>query len=522
MKSLQECVPNILISVTSIPRRFHQSLPAVIQSIQRQSLRCKILINISDNYVKWPKERIVVPDHWIRDPDIHVHTASRDFGPATKLLGAIEFLSKNQTVKGIDPGAITHVITIDDDIAYSDPKFLQRFLDASVLYPRYVIPVKSITLSHPPFRYLDGLTYDREGFVDVPRGFHGVLYPVREFAKDQFYMSRQFLETLPATVFNDDDAYFGMILGIMNIPIFVIDNHLDATEVDAGGSAVQEKVARSRITAEMEIYQFAVQRGLLPNKHRLSSDALEGRHEQRAPDAPLRRAQAPKQSEGVSVRTEESFWTWFDSVAAPRLAKREISFRKIFRYLDESTAGRPVTIVETGCVRIADNWEGDGQSTLLFDRYLTAAAKGSQGYSVDIDARATAYCRTLVGNGFDIRTGDSVLQLRAIAEELKRDGRRIDLLYLDSYDVDWGNVVPSAAHHLKELVSIAECLDAATLVVVDDAPRECMLYPDDSNWFQFLTHPHVSGKGKFVAEYARQVGATERFAHYQAGWTGLR
>lgn len=553
MKSLKECVPNLVVSVTTIPRRFHQSLPAVIESIQRQSLRCKIIINIAAQYVKWPNEKIVVPDHWAQDPDIHVHTTSRDFGPATKLLGAIEFLARNRVVKGIDPEKVTHVVTIDDDIVYSDPQFLQRFLDASVRYPKYAIPVKSITLSHPPYHCRDGLTYDREGFVDAPRGYCGVLYPVREFAPDRFYMSPEFLQTLPAEVFNDDDAFFGMILGAMNIPVFVVDNQLDAREVDAGASAVQEGVDKDRTTAEMELYQFAVRRGFLPNRHRTAGDSrssndasstvprsprrpVDSMSNPRAPDpgdaASANPGDAASANPGavasanpgdaVSADPRDEFWRWFDSFAAPRLGRREISFRKVLRYLDEITAGRRVTIVETGCVRIPDNWEHDGQSTVLFDRYLGASAAGSRGYSVDIDARATASCRTMVGDRFDIRTGDSVLVLRTIAEELQRDGRRIDLLYLDSHDVEWGNVVPSAVHHLKELVSIIDCVGPATLVVVDDAPRECMLYPNDANWFQFLTHPQVSGKGKFVAEYARQVGATERFAHYQAGWTGLR
>jgi hypothetical protein len=38
---------------------------------------------------------------------------------------------------------------------------------------------------------------------------------------------------------------------------------------DAGKSAVQEGVTKNRTQAEMELYQFAVQQGFLPNKHRL-------------------------------------------------------------------------------------------------------------------------------------------------------------------------------------------------------------------------------------------------------------
>src|SRR5271166_5403615 len=54
------------------------------------------------------------------------------------------------------------------------------------------------------------------------------------------------------------------------------------------------------------------------------------------------------------------FWSWFDEVAAPKLAHRTESFRKIFTYLDR--IDRRVGIVETGCVRQPDNWAGDDKA----------------------------------------------------------------------------------------------------------------------------------------------------------------
>jgi len=268
----REVVPHILVSVTTIPRRFAQSLPAVIASIQRQTRRVKIIVNIPDNYVKWPGSSVgPIPEAWTHDPDILVYTTSRDYGPATKLLGAIEFLATGEERQGIVPSQITHILTIDDDIVYTDTQFIQRFVDAIAQYPKYVLPIKSICLGCPPYHQARGLIYDREGFVDVPRGFHGVAYPLSELAPDRFYMSPEFIGTLIPEVFNDDDAFFGIILGIMNVPIFVTNFKLDAKVVDDGKSAVQENVAKNRLTAEMEIYQFAVQKGYLPNKHRLAA-----------------------------------------------------------------------------------------------------------------------------------------------------------------------------------------------------------------------------------------------------------
>jgi len=61
------------------------------------------------------------------------------------------------------------------------------------------------------------------------------------------------------------------------------------------------------------------------------------------------------------------FWRWFDKIAGPHLIHRTKGFRRVFDYLDRFD--RPIGIVETGCVRQRDNWVGDGQSTILFDRY---------------------------------------------------------------------------------------------------------------------------------------------------------
>ena len=86
------------------------------------------------------------------------------------------------------------------------------------------------------------------------------------------------------------------------------------------------------------------------------------------------------------------FYKWFDNVAA-RLGQREISFRKIFKYLD--TLPSPIVIVETGCLRIKDNFL-DGQSTLLFDKYTLSRGEDSKTYTVDISPKSTKVCREVV------------------------------------------------------------------------------------------------------------------------------
>lgn len=215
----------------------------------------------------------------------------------------------------------------------------------------------------------------------------------------------------------------------------------------------------------------------------------------------------------------EAFWSWFESQAAPKLAIREASFRKAFQYLDQLDG--PITIVETGCVRTAENWAGDGQSTVLFDQYLQRCVAGSIGVAIDLDPRATALCRSLVSDRITVITGDSVAILAELGGRLKTAGRTPDLLYLDSYDVDWAWPIASAVHHLKELAAIAGALRAETLVMVDDSPASCRVVATTAGEHNVISPPTIGGKGTFLGEYAARVGASPVFAHYQAGWTGM-
>lgn len=212
------------------------------------------------------------------------------------------------------------------------------------------------------------------------------------------------------------------------------------------------------------------------------------------------------------MNTSKDFWSWFETLD---LGVRKISFRKTFEYLD--TRPSPIVIVETGCARQPGNWQGDGQSTLLFDRYCQHRGRGSSVFSVDIDPEAVARCRQMVSETVQVSANDSVHWLYHLRSKLVQP---VSLLYLDSYDVDFDHVWPSAAHHLKELAAAGTMIDADTLVVVDDAPAHALVMPVD-NQYQMVNTPQPGGKGRLVAQYAQAVGAQELFAHYQAGWTGL-
>lgn len=212
-----------------------------------------------------------------------------------------------------------------------------------------------------------------------------------------------------------------------------------------------------------------------------------------------------------------NFWRFFEAEAYPQLGHRRESLRYVFEYLDR--LNRPVFAVETGCVRIPNNWDGDGQSTVLFDAFVSQWPRSVM-HTVDIDPKATALCSAMVSSNVKVHTGDSVVFLRGLARNPPADFRHLDVLYLDSLDVDYVNPHASALHHMNELVAASSLVGPSTLVVVDDSPSEAVFIADGKN-LKLLTLPEISGKGKYVAAYAKSIGLSPAFMGYQAGWIGF-
>ena len=215
----------------------------------------------------------------------------------------------------------------------------------------------------------------------------------------------------------------------------------------------------------------------------------------------------------------EAFWTDFDANAHAALQSRGPTFAAIFAYLDRFD--RPVGIVETGCARQQATPAGAPGSTLLFDNYA-AHHPASTVQSVDIDPNATSACRALVSERVTITTGDSVAFLAELARAAPASAWPIDLLYLNSADIDYDNPFPAAWRHMQELAAILPLLHAETLVVVDSAPTVLHGIVRDGGGFTVVGPPRIGGNGKLVAEYAQQVGARVHLHGFQTGWTGLR
>jgi hypothetical protein len=173
------------------------------------------------------------------------------------------------------------------------------------------------------------------------------------------------------------------------------------------------------------------------------------------------------------------------------LDRRGPAFDNITAHLE--TLGRDVIIVETGCLREEGNWGGDGQSTLVWDAFVNY--QGGQVFSVDLDVKAAALANSLTSDKTRVEANDSLAYLLHLATL----GLSVDLLYLDSYDIDWSQPEPSMQHHVKELDAAWPMLKPGTVVAVDD------------------NLPKV-GKGYLVAQVAKREGWTVLAEGYVLAW----
>lgn len=185
-----------------------------------------------------------------------------------------------------------------------------------------------------------------------------------------------------------------------------------------------------------------------------------------------------------------------------RLGARALGFDYIFSYLNGIE--NPL-IVETGCARQENNYEGDGQSSLLFDKYIHQY--GGNFWTVDISPESVAYCRNnIISDRTLVYEMDSINFLKKLNDQLIAANRKIDFLYLDSFDAPKERpevVFTSALHHLYELMAILPSLKSNALIGVDD------------NWDE---GGQMRGKGQLIADYMAKINNHPVLYSYQMLW----
>lgn len=167
--------------------------------------------------------------------------------------------------------------------------------------------------------------------------------------------------------------------------------------------------------------------------------------------------------------------------------------------------GAPARIVETG----TSAWGTD--STRLWAAYVSSF--GGELWTVDVRPEAKAALGDL-GPRVHFEVDDSVQFLRRFAEA---SSEPIGLAYLDSWDVDWIDPLPSALHGLSEWNALAPLLAPGSIVVVDDTPADLSLIPEQfrsvAQHFEDA-HGTLPGKGALILEEVRRRSDVEVLYHH--------
>jgi len=181
------------------------------------------------------------------------------------------------------------------------------------------------------------------------------------------------------------------------------------------------------------------------------------------------------------------FLQHFDKEIYPKLARRADTTRKIFERLNDK---KDALIVETGCIRQKDNWEWDGQSTLVWDAYVNF--NGGRVFSVDLDPVAVTLARGSVSDKTTVTLGDSIKFLWDFPEK-----DQIDLIYFDTLDA---HLPESPKHHLFEFIQVWSSLKKGCIIAVDD-----------------VLEPH-RGKHVLIAHFLHEMGYQPFADGYQLAW----
>lgn len=158
---------------------------------------------------------------------------------------------------------------------------------------------------------------------------------------------------------------------------------------------------------------------------------------------------------------------------------------------------KPAVILETGTSAYGVD------SSRLFDSYIRNF--GGSFFSIDNRKQAKRDLFLQHSRKSVFLTGDSVEVMKKMAKDVTFP--LIDLLYLDSWDVDWFNPKPSADHGLREFLAIENKLHDGSVIIVDDTPRTLSWIPQEAHEIALnfkQQHGVLPGKGAFIIKLIKK------------------
>jgi hypothetical protein len=169
-----------------------------------------------------------------------------------------------------------------------------------------------------------------------------------------------------------------------------------------------------------------------------------------------------------------------------------ISFKELFKQMEGL---KDPIILETGIASAGTH------STLLFNEYVRKY--GGQFISVDINNDLVQRWSGNMCPASTLVHDDSVNFLKRWVRE--NPNKQANVVYLDSYDLDWYNYHPSANHGLEEFEAIKPALKENSLLLIDDTPLNPYWTDNrDKTYFDmcefYKTHEYMPGKGMYIVK----------------------
>jgi hypothetical protein len=175
----------------------------------------------------------------------------------------------------------------------------------------------------------------------------------------------------------------------------------------------------------------------------------------------------------------------------------------------------PATILETGSSAWGTN------SSKLFDSYVNSF--GGTFDTVDIRIKPALKLRPVCSVNTNFHCNDSIKFLKKWCA-LNRD-KKIDLIYLDSWDVNWIDPDPSQLHGLQEFLACSTNLKKGSQLLIDDSPiNEEIMKKVNNNYIKnFKDYYDINGfypgKGGLVLNLLKQLKKGQLLKHeYQILW----
>ena len=160
--------------------------------------------------------------------------------------------------------------------------------------------------------------------------------------------------------------------------------------------------------------------------------------------------------------------------------------REMFDYILKYFAGSSLNILETGSAAHGT------KSSMLFANYVKIF--GGKFDTVDVDPEIKNFYNFLDSPITTFHTHDSVNFIKNLDDEFIET---LDLIFLDSYDLDIENPEPSQQHGLNEFMLLNNKIKKGTIISIDDTPDNYDKFSNSKpNNFNF-----IPGKGKLVLDY---------------------